>query len=329
MNNLRTQSACQFLVVTAAILLNACQNITTQQEHATPRGKHPLTDKIWDVNNQKMITADTLLQRLAKTRYVFLGETHDNEDHHRIQAKVLQNLIAVGERPVLAMEQFDTEYQSAIDESVAAKTATVDSIATAGHFDRKGWNWPFYAPLITRALEAKLPIVALNLSRSKARNVAGRGFEAVENENTKKLLLTTTWSQPQNETLLRQIVEGHCGNVPEEMLPKIIIAQRARDATMANALIDKTTNSAVVILGREHARKDIGAPIYLTSDAASHASLQTRFIAVALTEVESNRDAPSDYLSQTQEKQAFDYVWFTPPAQREDPCAGAVLPSSR
>ncbi len=319
MNNLRTQSACQFLVAAALLHLNACESMTTQDWRSASTIEHPLTSKIWDTSNQQMVTPDALLERMAQARYVFLGETHDNEEHHRIQAKVLQDFIARGDQPALAMEQFDTEYQSSISEMLTTKTSTADSIANAGHLNRKGWNWSFYEPLVSRAREAKLPIIAINLSRSRARNIAHQGLNAVEDESVKRLLLVTTWNQRQNDTLHGEIVQGHCGNVPEELLPKLVIAQRARDATMANALVSRTAGSTVVILGREHARKDVGAPIYLARDAS--------FISVALVEVEPNRNTPSDYLTPAQEAQAFDFVWFTSAAQRKDPCADALTPS--
>ena len=49
-----------------------------------------------------------------------------------------------------------------------------------------------------------------------------------------------------------------------------------------------------------------GVPLYLSGDVVS----------VAFTEVEDGKTSPKDY-----EAKSYDFVWFTPRAPREDPCA--------
>ena len=83
---------------------------------------------------------------------------------------MLESIAARGRRPVLALEQFDSEYQSELD---AARTrgADAEGLADAGRFDRKGWNWPLYRPLVQFALDHGWPLAAANLSRGEARAV--------------------------------------------------------------------------------------------------------------------------------------------------------------
>ena len=48
----------------------------------------------------------------AARDFVLLGEKHDNPDHHRLQAWMIDALVARGRRPAIAMEMLDAEQAS-------------------------------------------------------------------------------------------------------------------------------------------------------------------------------------------------------------------------
>lgn len=249
----------------------------------------PLEGRIWETRAARFVSPEQLYERAARARHVILGETHDNPEQHRLQRAVLDAL--AGEPRVLAMEQFDSEHQAAID---LARPAGVEAVADAGRFDRKGWNWPLYRPLVEFALEHGWPIAAANLSRSAARALvaepARSGLPA---------------APPAVQAALeRDIVEGHCGKAPEpKRLAGMVEAQRARDARMASVIRGRRS---VLIAGNGHARRDRGVPVYLADDEV---------LSIAFTEVD--KSAPGDY-----DAASYDYLWFTSRAERGDPCAG-------
>jgi uncharacterized iron-regulated protein len=209
--------------------------------------------------------------------------------HARSQRHAVEALAARGERRVLAMEQFDSEYQAAID----AAPRDAEAIADAGHFDRKGWNWPLYKPLVQFALDHGWRLVAANLSRGEARAIVGDPARA-----------NLPPAPPQVKSALeRDIIDGHCGAAPDpQRLAGMVAAQRARDARMASVLKERS----VLIAGTGHARRDRGVPLYFSS---------AELLSIAFTEVEEGKRSPRDYGSQS-----YDYLWFTPRAQRDDPC---------
>jgi uncharacterized iron-regulated protein len=275
--------AAKVLGTAALVALSACA-------HAP---KDPaLSGKIWDARAQAFVSADEMFQRAARAAHVILGETHDNPEHHRLQRVALEALAARGPSRVLAMEQFDSEHQPAID-AARLRGADAEAIADAGHFDRKGWNWPLYRPLVQFALERGWPIAAANLSRSEARTIvadpARSGLPPAP--PTVKAALE------------RDIIEGHCGAAPEpKRLAGMVEAQRARDARMASVMKDRS----VLIAGNGHARRDRGVPLYLAG---------ADVVSIAFTEVEDDKGSARDYGAES-----YDYLWFTPRAAREDPC---------
>jgi len=255
---------------------------------------HPLTGMIWDTRASAFVPPGQLFEGASRARHVILGETHDNAEHHRLQRVTLEALAARGEKRVLAMEQFDSEYQAAIDAARAAR-GDAETIADAGHFDRKGWNWPLYRPLVQFALDHGWPLAAANLSRGEARAVVadpGRsGLPPAE--------------PSVRSALEHDIIDGHCGAAPEpKRLAGMVEAQRARDARMASVLKDRS----VLIAGSGHARRDRGVPLYLAD---------RDLISIAFMEAEPGKARPQDYADAA----SYDYLWFTPRAVRDDPCS--------
>jgi len=247
---------------------------------------------IWDTRSGRFVSAEAVYARAAHATHVILGETHDNPEHHRLQRLALERL---GHR-ALAMEQFDSEYQPAIA-AAQANGVDAEAIADAGHFDRKGWNWPLYRPLVEFAVEHRWPIIAANLSRADARAIvrdpAASGL-APAPELAKELE--------------RDIAESHCGEPPPpKLLAGMVEAQRARDARMATSL----RAPSVLITGVGHARRDRGVPLYLSG---------VDTLSIAFIEVDADNKSPGDYLSGLFSPASFDYVWFTARAAREDPC---------
>jgi uncharacterized iron-regulated protein len=261
-----------------------------------PRG-HPLAGRIWDVRAERFVTPDDLLDRAARARHVILGETHDNPEHHRLQRVALEALAARGEKRLLAMEQFDIEYQPAIDAARSKKAnegADAERIADAGHFDRQGWNWPLYRPLVQFALEHGWPLVAANLSRAEARAIVADPARSGLPPAPPTVV----------RALGRDIIDGHCGVAPDaQRLAGMVEAQRARDAHMASVL----HSASVLIAGAGHARRDRGVPLYLGDGDV---------LSVAFIEVEPGKSIPQD----SADSASYDYLWFTSRAVREDPC---------
>jgi uncharacterized iron-regulated protein len=243
---------------------------------------------IWDTHAGAFVSESELFARAESVRYVILGEIHDNAEHHRLQLALLQKL--PGKR-ILAMEQFDSEHQAAID---AARPKGAEAVADAGRFDRKGWNWPLYKPLVQFALDRGWPLAAANLSRAEARAI-------VADPSHTNLPLAAPGVIGKLE---KDIVEGHCGQTPEATrLAGMVAAQRARDARMASVLKEP----GVLVAGRGHARRDRGVPAYLGS---------ADVVSIAFTEADASRLSPREY-----DSSSYDYLWFTMHAVRDDPCS--------
>src|SRR5690606_28863069 len=102
----------------------------------------------------RRISRTELLERLAARRHVALGETHDNADHHRLQAELIESLTE--RRAAVVFEMIEAE-RSAV--AADALRQGVDALARAVDWASSGWpEFEIYAPvfLATRSAELEL-----------------------------------------------------------------------------------------------------------------------------------------------------------------------------
>jgi hypothetical protein len=85
-------------------------------------------------------------------------------------------------------------------------------------------------------------------------------------------------------------------------------------------------DGAVLIAGAGHVRRDIAVPIYLRARAPG-----ASVVSIAFTEVQAGTEDAGAYETSAEagpSDPVFDYLWFSPRAERKDPCAGFTLPQS-
>jgi uncharacterized iron-regulated protein len=174
-----------------------------------------------------------------------------------------------------------------------------------------------YQPIAEAALQAKLPIVATNLPLATARKMTRDGLAALDARLVKELALDRPPPEPVFATMAADLRDAHCGQVSEPSVKAMVDVQRARDAQMAQSLIAASDpGGAVLVAGAGHVRNDYGIPVYLRAKAAGK-----NVISIAFVEVDTQKTAPQNYaLPYANGRWPFDYVWFTPRIDDEDPC---------
>src|SRR4051812_43244313 len=123
--------------------------------------EHPLIGKIW--NGTAFVDEEVLDAAVRSAEFALLGETHDNPDHHALQARLVR-AAAQGRKPGIVFEMLDVGQQAAID----AAPRTPDAIGEAANWSHSGWpDFSMYRPIFDVALAAGLPIVAGNFTKAQ------------------------------------------------------------------------------------------------------------------------------------------------------------------
>jgi uncharacterized iron-regulated protein len=285
----------------------------------SPLGRHhPLTGRIWEVSSARFIDRQSLVERLARADFILLGERHDNPDHHLLQAEVVRSLIAAGRRPAVGFEMFGLDDAGTIADHLAAAPVDAAGLGRAVNWNQRGWpDWAMYQPIAEAALQAKLSIVATNLPLATARKMTRDGLAALDPKVARDLGLERPPAEAVFARMAADIRGAHCGYASEQSVKAMVNVQRARDAQMAQSLIAAgVADGAILVAGAGHVLNDYGIPVYLKAKAAGK-----RVMSIAFVEVDKQKTEPQSYaLPYPNGRWPFDYVWFTPRVDDEDPC---------
>jgi uncharacterized iron-regulated protein len=247
----------------------------------------------------------SLVDGMAGADIILLGELHDNVMQHRLR---LQWLRALSERTqvTIVLEHLDADAQPRLDHARLTQDARLPvsararQLAEAAGFRFDGWDWALIGPVVELALERDLPIRAANLSSREAFSIA-RG-----QPHPLGSAVPSGWTPEVEERMAHAIRDGHCGLLPEAMIPAMVRAQRARDARLAEVVLQARVagRQPVLLAGNGHVRTDLGVPLHLRDIAGS-----AKIFAVGLLEPPASPDDGR-----------FDAVRITEAQERPDPC---------
>jgi uncharacterized iron-regulated protein len=282
-----------------ALALVACAATTPGSD--APRPKPLVIEPDADVAASVRLVAD----RARKAEVVYLGELHDNAQHHAIQARILETLVADGNHPALAFEMVPETRQAALD-------AAVRSDADRAEVDRRlewsaqGWpDFAMYWPLFELARKNGLPVVATDIDPSVSRRIGRNGLGAA-GEDPARLRSAMPDDPGRDKGIAQRIRAAHCNRISESRALRMLESWYARNVVIARRVGDALALApqVVVIMGRGHA-----------SPGAVTEQLQairpgTRQLVVGLFEGQAD-----DLL-----EGIADVVWITPGRPHEDPC---------
>jgi uncharacterized iron-regulated protein len=298
--------AARWLLACAIFAAVGCSSTTTQlvptNGYSSALGaKHPLVGKIYRGSTREPVAADALFAALGSARYLVLGETHDNRDHHQLQAQLLGRFLEAQPGAAVAFEMLDEDDAGKLTQ--AAQSA--DELAQRVAWADSGWpDFSLYQPVFDAALSAHARIVAAHPSAEHVRG-SMQGIDAAE---ARDLGIDTPLPEAQIQAQHDEIRESHCGRGNDAMLKAMQSAQVYKDAFMARA-VKQTNAPTALVTGSGHARTDRAVPYFLARAAAGKTQ------SIAFIEVDDGKTVASAY-----DTTAFDFVVFTPRASDEDPC---------
>lgn len=266
----------------------------------------PASTSLVDGRTGAPVATTELLSRIGSADIVLLGEVHDNALDHAMRGALLDAFAA--RRPAVVFEQFSAT------EGPMAPPAAGDSMTgwlDRNGFDRRGWRWPLHEPVVSAAIAHGRSLWGSNMSRETLRSVVREG-EAGAPEPLRRIMEQVPLDSIARAALDRDLIEGHCGQLPESQIPGMRAAQVVRDAAMTRALMQAGADGpAWLIAGNGHVRKSVAVPRILSRTAPDK-----RMLVVGFLEREENGAAPD-----AAERVEYDLVIVTPRTQRPDPCA--------
>ena len=212
------------------------------------------------LSGDEVVTAEEMIDTLREVDIVFVGEKHDDFLAHNWELYIWQALGS--EDRALALEMFETDVQTVLDEYLADEMTEEEFLA-----DSRPWgNYSTdYAPMIEFARENGYRVIAANVPRTYAAMVARGGFAAVLEEPGFEEISVDSSSTIYREMFLATMEA--IGNqmqgmpIPPEARYR---AQLLKDAVMARSILNE---KVVFVCGSFHSDFHSGIPDQLSTDS--------------------------------------------------------------
>jgi len=134
--------------------------------------------------------------------------------------------------------------------------ASEHTVRAALHWNDAAWPWQAYGPVVMAAVAAAVPVYGGNLPRPR--------MSAVMQDATLDTRLPLDAWQRQRQAMQ----EGHCHLLPETQITPMARIQLARDASMAQTVLQahQPGRTVLLIAGSAHVLRSQGVPAWLPPD---------------------------------------------------------------
>ncbi|TFF19667.1 hypothetical protein E3C22_18390 [Jiella endophytica] len=266
--------------------------------------------------------ASQLMGAAKAARYVLLGESHDNPDHHRLQSDIVGDLADGQSDLSMVFEMIPHRLGSVVSAfgTTKGRSIDLDDLPERLEWSERGWpEFSMYRPLFEAAKREGIAVSPGDLDRELVSSIASEGIAGLSAETRARLSLEGEADPALAADLMDEIRLAHCGLMPDGAIAPMATVQRARDGSLAASMTDaaKDGDQAVLIAGAGHVRNDRGVPALLNRRDPEGGTVSVRMM-----EVDGEDDAPADYGLRTEEPAPYDFTIFTPRASIEDPCEG-------
>jgi len=137
---------------------------------------HFRVGQIVDLHSGKVLSFEQLIEQITSKDLIFVGEVHDNPEHHLIQVQVLQALLGCCSPLSVAMEFFQKPEQEFLDRYLRGELTESEFLREVNW---KG-DYHFYRPLMLLAKQNGSKVLAINAPNPIVKKVARHGLKGLD-----------------------------------------------------------------------------------------------------------------------------------------------------
>jgi uncharacterized iron-regulated protein len=166
-----------------AFLISALIQTPQPPPPAAPVTTHPavvysyVPQRVFDTRQKDFSDFESMLADLTRADVVFVGEQHDDANTHRLELAVIEGLVRRGASVVVALEMFERDVQPLLDQYLAGTITEQQFLAGSRPWPRYQTD---YRPIVEFAKAHQLPVIASDVPRPIAADVAKSGMGVVD-----------------------------------------------------------------------------------------------------------------------------------------------------
>jgi uncharacterized iron-regulated protein len=211
---------------------------------------------IVDGRSGRAVTEPELWAALATARAVCVGEEHPNPHHHWAQLTIVGGVVEkmAGKKLALGMEMVQSPFQGVLDDWSAQKIDDAALLSRTGWADRWGYDFALYRPILARARQGGMALVALNAPRELVKAVGKKGVDGLTAEERAKLP-PLVLDDAQHRAWFDGVMAALEGHGDMENADDIYAAQVVWDESMAEGArqwLGNGGDTMVIIAGNGH-----------------------------------------------------------------------------
>lgn len=237
-------------------------------------GNNTLKEKTMDVYPGKIYAADTgkpvsfddMIRGMAKTRLVYVGETHNSLPMHQIQARIIESLWEQDRNLSVGLEMYPVTQQEVLNKWSLGLLSEEEFILDGQWYMNWNFHFGFYQEIFRTVKKNSIPLYALNVPREIIASIRMKGWKALPQEE-REMVPQPDLTNEDHRTLIRTIFAS--SHLPPQMKGRglemafegLYRAQTAWDETMAHYALDalnKEGGKIVVLAGSGHLLYNLG-----------------------------------------------------------------------
>lgn len=203
---------------------------------------------------------NAMAEKMAAADVVLLGEEHTAIDQKLFHAQLLDAMAASGRKLVLAMEFFQRGDGDALDRWVRGESDEQQLLRETGWYDRGGYRWEYYRPVMEVARDRGVRVVGTNVPREIPRAVNRGGLEGLSDEQRAEVGEVSTGGSSQHRYLISRYFGDTVAMLPPGWFDNMYAAQCLWDVVMARSILDVVSDDTTVVLivGSGHVAYGLG-----------------------------------------------------------------------
>lgn len=216
--------------------------------------------EVYDTASEVVLDTGALADRLATARVILLGEEHTAMDQKLFHAELLEALARRRSDLVLGMEFFDRSQDEILARWSRGEIDEEELLAATEWYERGGYRFEYYRPVMAVARRYGLRVVGLNVPREIPRAVNRGGLEALDDEQRAVVGEVDPGGSPQHRYLVSRYFGDTVAMLPPGWFDNMYAAQCLWDTVMARSILAALPpeGAVVAIAGSGHVAYGLG-----------------------------------------------------------------------
>ena len=192
---------------------------------------------------------------LTKAQVILIGELHDRYDHHLTQLELICRLHARDPEIAIGVEFVQQPFQAVLDAYLSRRIGENELLRDSEYFERWGFDYRLYAPIVAFARTNSIPVIALNVPGETTAKVAREGLEALGPEERQFVPSHGLVADGQYRSRLKRVFDNHSGVATgefEDFLNAQLLWDEGMAERAARYLYDHEATRLVIVAGNGH-----------------------------------------------------------------------------